>query len=306
MEVARCQSFTKAAENLGYVQSSVTAHIQKLESEYGVTLFERFGRTMRLTSAGENLLDTFEQILELYDNSKHLISRQARSHLDIGTIESLVSFFLPPVFHRFRLTFPNINLQVSPSHDHQVIQQVKSGAMDIGVILDRIVCDDDIQAITLRQEELVVVACPGHPLQGRKQLSLNALHGESYIATEQSCTYRGAFERLLGNQGVDYTIHHEFGSLEAIKQCVSYGLGIGLLPRIAVARELLEGRLVELDISHPEIAFYTQIVLHKKKWLDPAIRHMIELLYEAAGTQVKTASPSSLEGDTLLSEIIQK
>ncbi len=292
MEVARCQSFTKAAENLGYVQSSVTAHIQKLEQEYGVTLFERFGRTMRLTSAGESLLDTFEQILELFDNSKHLISRQARGHLEIGTIESLVSFFLPPVFHRFRLTFPNINLQVNPSHDRQVIQQVKSGAMDMGVILDEIVRDDDLQVITLRQEELVVVACPGHPLQGLKKLDPNALHGESYIATEQSCTYRGAFERLLGHHGVDYAIHHEFGSLEAIKQCVSYGLGIGLLPRIAVARELSEGRLVELDFSHPDIAFFTQIVLHKKKWIDPAIRHMIDLLFEASGTDIPKASSS--------------
>lgn len=282
MEVARCHSFTKAAENLGYVQSSVTTHIQKLEQEYGVILFERFGRTMKLTSAGEQLRDTFEQILALYDGSKHLISRPAKGHLDIGTIESLFSFFLPPVFHRFRRSYPEINLQVHPITELQILQLIKAGEIDLGVVLDQPIEEEDIETIKLRQEELVLVASPGHALQHAGQLSAADLNGQSYIATEHTCTYRHAFEKLLGRHGVAYDVHHEFGSLEAIKQCVAYGLGIALLPRIAVSRELAEGRLIRLPFAHPDITFYTQIVIHRKKWRDPAIRHMIELLHEAA------------------------
>ncbi|CAM3968925.1 LysR family transcriptional regulator [Cohnella lubricantis] len=282
LEVARCQSFTKAADRLGYAQSSVTAHIQKLENEYGVVLFERYGRTMRLTSAGEQLHGFFEQIVTMYDESKHLISRQVSGRIDIGTIESLMAYFLPPVFSRFRECFPQINLQVKPLGEQLVLQSIKTGDLDMGVIMDRIVCDEDIESIPLRQEPLVLVAPPDHPLRGCNNVSAQDLQQLSYIATEPACTYRNAFEQVLSENGVAYRILHELGSLEAIKRLVAYGHGVALLPRITVERELTEGQLIVLPFSHPDIIFYTQIVIHKKKWKDPAIRHLIELLAEAA------------------------
>lgn len=289
LEVARCQSFTKAADNLGYAQSSVTAHIQKLENEYGVILFERYGRTMRLTSAGEQLLHYFQQIVSMYDESKHLISRQVSGRVDIGTIESLMAYFLPPVFNQFRQAFPHINLQVQPIAEHHVLQAIKAGELDIGIIMDRLVCDDDIESIPLRQEPLVLVAPPDHPLRYSPSVSAQDLQHLSYIATEPACTYRCAFERVLSENGVAYQVLHEFGSLEAIKRLVGYGHGVGLLPRIAVDRELAEGQLVVLPFSHPELHFLTQIVIHKKKWKSPAIRHLIELLAEAAETDKRLA-----------------
>lgn len=288
-EVARCQSFTRAADHLGYAQSSVTAHIQKLENEYGVVLFERFGRAMRLTSAGEQLQRYFEQILSLYDESKHLISRQVSGHLDIGTIESLIAYFLPPVFNRFREAFPQINLQALPLAEPQIVQLIKTGELDVGIILDRLVGDEDVDTIVIRQEQLVLVAPPGHPLCGSRAVGPQDLQHLSYIATEQTCTYRAAFERMLADNGVPYRILHEFGSLEAIKRLVGYGLGVGLLPRIAIDREVAEGQLAIIPFAHPDISFYTQIVLHKKKWRSPAIRHLIALLAEAAETDKRLA-----------------
>jgi DNA-binding transcriptional LysR family regulator len=290
LEVARCQSFTKAAENLGYVQSSVTAQIQKLENEYGVILFERYGRSMRLTSAGEQLLDTFERILEIFDDSKRRIARQAKGNLEIGTIESLMAFFLPPVFHRFLRAFPEINLQVNPLVEAHVLQSIKAGVLDLGILLDLPIVDDDILSIPIRQEPLVLVAEPAHPLCSSDKVEIEHLDGQFLIVTEQGCTYRAAFERLLGHNGVTYHIHHEFGSLEAIKQCVGYGLGIALVPRIAVTRELADGRLVALPFTHPAITFYTQIVHHKKKWLSPAIRHLIELLTDTGSESLEKQS----------------
>lgn len=293
LEVARCQSFTKAAENLGYVQSSITAQIQKLENEYGVVLFERYGRSMQLTSAGEQLRDTFVRIVEIYDDSKRLIARQAKGNLEIGTIESLMAFMLPPVFHRFLKTFPEINLQVSELDEIRILQSIRSGLLDLGILLDRRIVDDDIESIPIREEPLVLVAEPGHPLCSSTEIGVAELDGQFLIVTEQGCTYRAAFERLLGQSGITYHIHHEFGSLEAIKQCVGYGLGIALVPRIAVTRELADGRLVALPFMHPDIIFYTQIVHHKKKWLNPATRHLIQLLSElGSGIDSDILSPA--------------
>jgi len=278
LEVARCQSFTKAAENLGYVQSSVTAQIQKLEQEYGVVLFERYGRAMRLTSAGEQLRETFARILELYDDSKRTIARQAKGILEIGTIESLMAFLLPPLFHRFLQSFPEINLQVNELAEPSILQAVRAGQLDLGILMDLPIDDEDIESIIVRQEPLVLVAHPDHPLAAMEHIGVSELEGQYLIVTEQGCTYRAALERLLGRHGIGFHILHEFGNLEAIKQCVSYGLGIALVPRITVTRELSERKLVTLPFAHTEITFYTQIVHHKKKWISPAIRHLIELL----------------------------
>lgn len=278
MEVARCQSFTKAAENLGYVQSSITAQIQKLEHEYGVILFERYGRSMRLTSAGEQLRETFVHILQLYDDSKRTIARQAKGILEIGTIESLMAFLLPPLFHRFLQSYPGINLQVNELKEPSILQAVRTGQLDIGILMDLPINDEDMESVIVRQEPLVLVAHPEHPLNALKHVSVSDLNGQYLIVTEQGCTYRAALERLLGQHGINYQILHEFGNLEAIKQCVSYGLGIALVPRITVTRELSERKLVTLPFAHADITFYTQIVHHKKKWLSPAIRHLIDLL----------------------------
>lgn len=283
LEVARCQSFTKAAENLGYVQSSVTAQIQKLEQEYGVVLFERYGRSMRLTSAGEQLRETFARILELYDDSKRTIARQAKGILEIGTIESLMAFLLPPLFHRFLQSFPEINLQVNELTEPSILQAIRTGQLDVGILMDLPIDDEDIESIIVRQEPLVLVAHPEHPLSALQHVGVADLNGQYLIVTEQGCTYRAALERLLGQHGINYQILHEFGSLEAIKQCVSYGLGIALVPRITVTRELIERTLVTLPFTHTDITFYTQIVHHKKKWLSPAIRHLIDLLEGKCG-----------------------
>ncbi|MFC5406924.1 LysR family transcriptional regulator [Cohnella soli] len=281
LEVAKCRSFTKAAENLGYVQSSVTAQIQKLENEYGVVLFERYGRSMRLTSAGEQLRVTFEKIIELYDDSLLLVSRLAKGNIEIGTIDSLMSFFLPPILHQLSHSYPDMNLQVHTNTATIIMQSLRSGMLDMGIVIDALIEDDDIEAITIRREPLVLVAKPDHPLVSSPQFGLEGLDGQYLIVTEQGCSYRTALEDLLSRCGVNYHVSHEFNNLEAIKQFVGYGLGIALVPQIVVVRELMENKLAALPFSHPDITFYSQIVYHKKKWLNPAIRCLIELLLDA-------------------------
>lgn len=281
IEVARCNSFTKAAEQLGYAQSSVTQQIQKLELEYNASLFERYGRHMKLTSAGEQLFDRFVEILALYDSSKELVSGQMKGSLVIGTIESMIAYFLPPVIQKFRRAYPDITIQVRPVVEECIIPKVRYGDLDIGLFLGKPVSEDGLHTAVLREEPLVFVAEPCHPIFQDAERGLACFENFSYVATEQGCVYRSAFEALLSRHGIEYRIHHEFGSLEAIKQCVGFGLGVGLLPRITVERELALGILKELPFSHPDISMSNQYLYHKRKWLNPALQHFIKLL-EAA------------------------
>lgn len=286
-EVAKCQSFTRAAEVLGYAQSSVTTQIQNLEADFGVTLFERWGRKIRLTHAGEALLAYSEQLLAVLDEARANLSEQAQlaGTLRIGTVESLAAFFLPPFLQAFRTEHPRVRILLKPGICHELRQGVKEGHYDFAFVLDWLQDHPDLVNTNLGEEKLVVIAAPNHPLARLEQLEARDFAGANWIFTEAGCSYRSIMESVLRDAGATIESSSEFGSLEAIKQCVAYDLGIALVPYIAVAEEAKNGTLTILPFSHPEVRVYRQLVYHKKKWMPQALLRFLELLTTNAGQQ---------------------
>lgn len=283
-EVARKQSYTRAAEELGYAQSSITMQIQKLEKEYGVPLFERFGRTMRLTPPGEELLKLVIPMLELYGQSKETITKQAGGTLTIGTIDSLAAYFLPPYLQQLKQKVEGLSIQLYPDSEASLLAKVKEGAYDVGLLLERNAADPALTCTSIREEPLVLVAPPGHRLvQAAEEIRLEDLDESEFIVSEGSCVYRSSFEKLLKDQGVSFRIGFELGSLEAIKQCVINGLGIALLPRIAVEEELKKESLGIIPFSHPELCFHLQMVIHPRKWRSRALDTFTRMLQGGSG-----------------------
>lgn len=277
--VARKQSFTKAAEDLGYAQSSVTMQIQKLEREYGVPLFERYGRQLRLTAPGEELLKTAIQLLDLYEESKEKIANQVCGTLTIGTIDSLAAYYLPPFLQQLRRRFPGLNIQLFPEIESTLLTKVKEGEFDVGLLLDRKAADPSLRCVTIREEPLVLVGALNHRLTRKKQVCLQDLQGCELIVSEGSCLYREVFEQVLKKDGISYRIGFELGSLEAIKQCVKNDLGIALLPHIAVKEEIERGLLGLIPISHTDLRFYLQWVIHPKKWMSHTLAAFTDMLH---------------------------
>ncbi|OAS13608.1 LysR family transcriptional regulator [Paenibacillus oryzisoli] len=277
-EVARRKSFTRAAEELGYAQSSITMQIQKLEREYGAPLFERYGRTLRLTPPGESLLVIAQQLLELYDQSKEMIANQVSGTLTIGTINSLAAYYLPPYLHKLKQLYPGLSIQLFPDSESSILTKVKDGDYDIGLLLDQYPADPSLACTSVREEQLVFVAPLDHPLTEQKDIQLADLGNTEFIVTEEGCIYRGKFERLLKDNAVALQIGFELGNVEAIKQCVMSGLGIALLPRITVASELAIGKLVQLPFTHNQLTMDLQLVLHPKKWMSQPLDTFIQLV----------------------------
>ncbi|CAN7202775.1 LysR family transcriptional regulator [Paenibacillus sp. LjRoot56] len=277
-EVAKWGSFTRAAETLGYAQSSITAQIQKLEESYGAVLLERFGRSMKLTMAGEALLQYANEINRLHEESKEVVSQQSKGTLTIGTIETLAAFYLPPYLQAYRRDFPEVNIVIQPGNEPFIIESVKEGALDIGIILDPPFTDPELESLILREEPLVIIASPDHKLAGQSEVHVEDLQNESLILTEDGCTYRAMLLKVLKGNQVSYKLSYEFGNLEAIKQCVTYGLGIALLPRITVAEEIRKGQIVAIPFVDPACKFYTQLIIAKKKWKSKAYLGFLELL----------------------------
>ncbi|MFX3633040.1 MAG: LysR family transcriptional regulator [Candidatus Pristimantibacillus sp.] len=276
-EVVKWGSYTRAAKELGYAQSSVTTQIQRLEEAYGVILFERYGRRMKLTLAGESLVHYADEITRLHRESKEVVSKPSAGALTIGTIDTLAAFYLPPFFQSFRKDYPDINLIIQPANEPYIIESVKDGILDMGFILDPPLHHPDIETVALREEELVIIAHPNHKIHEMPAIHIHELNNESLILTEEGCTYRAMLLKVLDASQVNVKISCEFGNLEAIKQCVTYGLGIALLPRIVVEAEIKKGQLVASHLQHPDLKFYTQLIYAKRKWLSEPLQDFLKL-----------------------------
>ncbi|AIQ36425.1 LysR family transcriptional regulator [Paenibacillus sp. FSL R5-0345] len=277
-EVAKRQSFTRAAEELGYAQSSVTMQIQKIEKEYGVPLIERHGRVLRLTPPGEELLKLFVEILDLYDRSKETIAQQIGGTLTIGTIDSLAAFYLPPYLQQLRTKFPKLDIHLQTMQESNLVAKIKDGEVDIGLMLDRTTTDSLLDRTIIRDEPLVLIAPVNHPLAQMETVTLQDLNNCELIVSEESCIYRSLFENLLKEHGIIFRIGFELSNLEAIKRCVMNGLGIALLPKIVAEEEIERGNLAELSFAHPEIHFDLQLLMHPKKWKSQPLQFLTQML----------------------------
>ncbi|MFX3636483.1 MAG: LysR family transcriptional regulator [Candidatus Pristimantibacillus sp.] len=277
-EVARRQNITRAAEELGYAQSSVTIQIQKLEKAYGVPLLERYGRYMRLTPPGEELLKLTVQMLDLYEQSKETVAGHTGGTLVIGAIDSLAAYFLPPYLQRLRHQFPELTIQLQPERESHIVNKVKEGEFDIGLLLDVKPADASLRCTVIREEPLVLVAPPDHPLCLLPKVELADLNGAELIISEESCIYRGMFEQVLKAHGVAFKIGFELGNPEAIKQIVINGLGIAMLPRMVVSEEINQGKLVALPFTHQDLRLDLQYFIHPKKWMSQPLQAFIRIL----------------------------
>lgn len=279
-EVAYHQSFTKAASELGYAQSSVTMQIQKLEQSYGVKLFERSGKSLRLTSAGEELLKIAVQMLNLYQQSKETLTLQGGGTLTIGTIDSLASYFLPAHIQHLRQKYPTLTIRLQPDRETAIVEKVSEGDYDIGLLLESKPSDPSLEWVNIREEPLVVLASPSHPLSRMEAITLDDLYDQEWIMTEASCNYRIMLERVLQEHKIPYRVGLELGNPEAIKRCLIAGSGIALLPRMAAHEEIERGELSALPFSHPDIRLDLQMVIRPKKWMSHSLQDFIQLLHE--------------------------
>ncbi|GAC1664326.1 MAG: LysR family transcriptional regulator [Ktedonobacteraceae bacterium] len=279
-EVARWGSFTRAAETLGYAQSSVTTQIQKLEEQYGAVLFERYGRKMQLTQAGEVLLPYAQQILALQAEAKAHVSEQQIGTIRIGTIETLAAFYLPSILLAFRATHPTIDIALQAGSEVSIVQAVKEGACDLGLILDHISRDPELVCIPLRKEEFAIIVQSESSYSHLSEITIQELVDVRLILTEEGCTYRALLLHALRQAGIAHHIVCEFGSLEAIKQCVMCGLGIAFLPLVTVQEEIAQGKLRAVPLAYPS-ELYTQVIYLERKWRSRALQSLLDMLGHA-------------------------
>lgn len=277
--LASTRSFSRTAESLNYVPSTVTMQIKALEEELGVKLLDRLGKTVVLTDAGHQLLPYANKILNDIEEAKQISSQSGEmtGTIVIGSDEVICTYRLPALLRLFRERYPHVRLLFRPLSSHNLKQSLREGKADVVFMLDEPAESIDLHTERLQDEPFLMVVSPDHPLASRSALSIKDFHGEHILLSEKGCSYRLYFYRTLLKKGADSLTELEFNSAEAIKQCAMMGLGIALLPEMVIKGEVERGELIALPWDLSEVRFTTQLLWHQDKWISPSLRSFIEM-----------------------------
>ncbi len=293
-KVATRLSFTRAAADLAYAQSTVTAQVRALEQDLGVELFDRLGNRIRLTAAGERLLPYARRLLDLADEARAaaVAPGEPSGHLTVGTIESLTSYRLPPLFELFHHRYPKVRLSLRTTIGDETIDALRRGGYDLGFLMEAGTEHAGLETAVLLPEPLALVAAPGNPLAGRP-LATAELCRATLLAVESGCAFRDRFEaELTAAAGGEPVSFREFGTVEATKRAAATGLGITLLPEVTVADALAAGTLQRLD-WRPSFTLHSQLAWRAGKQLTPAARLFVERTRQLLREQRASPPPAS-------------
>ena len=272
-------SFAQAAEQLGYTQPTLTAHIQALEKELQVRLFDRLGHRIRLTREGEHFISYAERILKLIEEAADSVSaRTASGKIIIGASETFSVVRLPSLLKEFRKKHSAIEVELVFGDITKFYAALKDNVIDISVILTDKVPYPNLYTEILCPEPMAFIAAVDNPLTQQAAIDISDFSTEDFIVTQEGCAYRTFIENLLSANAIKPRSFMKVKNIEAIKQFVISGLGIAILPRIYVEREITANLLAELPWKGPDMGMYTQIVYHKDKWLTPAMLNFLELV----------------------------
>lgn len=283
---AETLNFTKTAQLLDYAQSSVTAQIKALEKEYGVDLFQRLGKRIYLTEAGIKMRSYAKRILALHEEMQQEFEeeQEEKGTILIGACESQCIYRLPELLRFIREQYPQVQVILKPVPSSKTSEKMlQEGELDLAFIMERDQNNALLESVSLFQEEIVLISSPSHPLAVQPSASLAEVMQHPLILTEKDCAYRTELEQALQKQNLHPENVIEFGSIEAIKQCVIAGLGLSYLPLMTVEKELQSGELSAVDFDEPINQPTTKLLWHKDKRLTKVMHDVIDFATKQIG-----------------------
>lgn len=284
VRIAESGSFSTAARDLGYSQSALTMQIKAFEADLGATLFDRSGRVIRLTPAGERLLPQAVRILEAANEARQSVSepKNISGGLVIGTYESYVATVMPEVLEAFGDECPDVETVVRTGSVETLFALLRQNDIDILYFMDKKVYFPDWEKIFERPVKIHMVASPDSELAGRKQIPLERLSKEAFYLTEKGISYRGALEQVFAARGIELKPRLEIGSTDAILSFVRKNKGISYLPDYAVRKYLKSGELIILDTEFPPVTLWSQLVYRKYKFVTEPMKRFMSVMERLA------------------------
>lgn len=281
-KVAETRSISRASEELLLTQPAVSKQMKALEEELGEKIFDRIGKKVFLTRAGEVLYTYSERILRSVQEAKTAVkdmSAECSGELVIGTSDHISLHRLPDILKKYTSAFPKVDLRLRCHRSETILDMVNKNLVDLGVIT---LPKTAVKLIskTVWEDAMSLVFPKNHPLQSLKVIRLKDVAKYGMILPEVGTTTRNTIEAAFSGKRLTPNVAMEVAYIETIKGLVKAGLGISILPDKAVEHEILSGILVKSKIQDAAFSRNLGVVYLKDKFLSRPAVEFLRLLEE--------------------------
>ena len=278
--VAELGSFTKAAELLGYSQSTISFQIKQLEEELGCLLFERINHTITLTKRGHELVMYAHQVRALTDEFKESLieDEEISGHIHIVTPDSVCDDMINSHYIDFHNKYPNISIKFTTADTLVMFDMLDHNEADVIITLDNHSYKKDY--VIAKEEPLSMhfVASSKSKFAGVKGLSIKDIVNEPFILTEYGQGYRRVFDKELAKRSLDITPVLEIGRTDIITTTVANSDMISFLPDFVTKPLIDSGELIYIDVCDMNLEIWKQLIYHKNKWISKSLKTVIEYI----------------------------
>ena len=280
IHVAELGSFTKAAEQLGYSQSTVSFQIKQLEDEIGCLLFERINHTITLTERGRELVSYAHQVRALTEDFKESLTKEQEcsGYIHIVTPDSVCEDMICSRYIDFHSKYPNISIKFTTADTSVMFDLLDHNKADAIITLDSHSYRKDY---IIAKEELLsmhFVAGSRSKFAGKKNLKMQDIVSEPFVLTEYGQGYRRVFDEELAKKSLEITPVLEIGRTDIITHILAQSDMISYLPDFVTKGSIDSGELCYLDVCDIKIDIWKQLIYHKNKWISKALKSAIEYI----------------------------
>ncbi len=279
-DVVETGSFSVAASQNFITQSAVSQQLRTLESKYHCKLLERGRSGAKPTPAGEILYRASREILERYREIETHLQESGKvvsGPLRIAIVYSVGLHELPPYMKEYLRQFPQVNVHVEYSRPNKIYDDAVAGRIDLGIVAYP-AKHPQITVLPFREDKLVLVCPPNHPLGNLRKLTLNRLDGEAFVGYDRDIATRKALDQLFRDRGITVRYSGEYDNIETIKRAVEINQGVSIVPLAAVQHEVEHGTLKVAHLTDETLLRPLGIVHKKGRHLSPAAVKFIEVL----------------------------
>lgn len=280
---AELGSFTKAAELLGYSQSTVSFQIRQLEEELGTVLFERINRTVTLTDRGKEILRYAHRMKQLAGEMQEMVQpkQEVRGHLRIAMSDSLCEEIAEKLFVLLQRKYPEVTMKIVIAGTDEMFRLLNQNQVDFVYTLDRHIYHSDYVIVTESREAVHFVTGYQNSLNGKKQIPLQELICQPFILTEKEMSYRRMLSEYLASCSLEIQPVFEVGNTELICRMLEKNASaISLLPDYVTEKAVQEKRLVRLDVKDFQLDIWKQLLYHRDKWISPQMQAFMNVIKE--------------------------
>lgn len=280
LATAHYDNVSRAADSLSMSQSAASGALRELEQQFDVRLFDRIGKRLRLSELGRQLRPQAENLLaQARAFEQSLAGREVSGRLQLGATLTIGNYLAVPMIAAFRARYPDADIALSVANTATIAEQLAGFELDVGLVEGEFY-HPDLECLHWRPDELQVFAAPDHPLAHRRQLTDRDLLQLDWIVRESGSGTRQTFERALHGILPELNIVLELQHTEAIKRAVEAGLGVGCLSRISLVEAFARGTLVPLRVPHRDFRRQLNIILHRRKFQNAALKSWLQLCRE--------------------------